>query len=95
MSLCLPVNIGRGYLAVKPFWHRLPVEGQVHHVPRIQHPVPEQVVELEAGPVELPRVLLGVVVQLVPLGGEHHQMLHVSPRQRGAAQQSNGPMTSI
>ena len=59
--------------------HRLPVSGQIHHIPGIQHSVAKQVVELQACAIDGPVVFSMGVVQMVPLGGENCQMLHVSP----------------
>ncbi len=70
--------------------HGLPVARQFHHVSRIEHAVAEQVVELEAGAVDRPVVLVVRVVQVVPLRREHRQMLHVTPRQARAARAETG-----
>ena len=59
----------------------LPAGGQVHHVSSVQHAVAEQVVELQAGPVDRPVVLALRVVQVVALRRQNGQVLDVAPRQ--------------
>lgn len=65
--------------AVEAVRDGLPVPGQVDHVPGVQNAIAEQVVELEAGAVDGPVVLAFRVVQVVPLGSQHGQMLYVAP----------------
>ena len=67
-----------------PIGYGGPVPGQVHHVSRIQNSVSKQVVELESGSVDGPVVFSVRVEQVVPLGGEDGQVLHVSPCQLAA-----------
>lgn len=62
--------------------HRFPIFGHLHHSAGVQHAVAKQVVELQAHAVPPP--LVDLVVELVPLGSQDRQMLHVSPCQVGA-----------
>lgn len=64
---------------VETLWYGFPVLGHFHHAPSVQHPVPKQVVELEAH--TIPPPLVDFVVELVSLGGQDGQVLHVSPCQ--------------
>lgn len=68
--------------AVETLRHRFPVLGHFHHPPSVQHAVAKQVVKLQAHAVPPPLVYL--VVELVPLGGQDGQMLHIPPCQIGA-----------
>lgn len=58
---------GSGY-AVETLGHGFPFLGHLHHAAGVQHPVSEQVVELEAHTVPPP--LVNLVMELVPLGGQ-------------------------
>jgi len=75
---------------VETLGHSFPVLGHLHHAPSIQHTVAKQVVELEAHAVPPP--LVNLVMELVPLGGQDRQVLHVSPSEvrAGADQRSPG-----
>lgn len=72
---------GSGH-AVEALRHRLPLLGHLHHAAGVQDAVAKEVVELQAHAVPPP--LVDLVVQLVPLGGQDRQVLHVPPRQVGA-----------
>lgn len=72
--------------AVVPSRNRLPLLGEGHHGAGVENAEPEEVVELQAdavhGPVE---AALGVV-ERVPLGRQHCQVLHVAPGQLTAVE---------
>lgn len=48
---------------------------------------------IEFQPNAISTPLMNLVVELVPLGGEHCQMLHVSPCQIQAAEEQHGKQT--
>lgn len=68
--------------AVKTLRHRFPVLGHFHHPSSVQHAVAKQVVKLQTHAVPPPLVYL--IVELVPLGGQDGQVLHIPPCQIGA-----------
>ena len=70
---------------MEPLGQPLPLVGQVHHGGRVQNAEAEEVVELQAGPIQLPLVHAVGVVQRVALGRQDGQVLDVSPRQVLAA----------
>ena len=63
-----------------------PVTGHVDHVSCVQHTVAEQVVELEPSAVDRPVVTRLRVVEMIALGRQHGQVLHVAPCQLRTAQ---------
>lgn len=65
--------------AVESLRHGLPIFGHFHHGAGVQDPVAKEMVELQADSIAPP--LVDFVVELVPLGGEHRQVLHVTPGQ--------------
>lgn len=67
--------------AVEAGRHADPHLGKGDHGARVQDAIAKEVVELEADAVYVPEEALLAVVQGVPLGGEHAQVLHVSPGQ--------------
>ena len=78
-TLCLLVVLDGPGHTVEALGHGLPLAGHLHHAPGVQYAVAKQVVELQAHAVPAP--LVDLVVQLVPLGREHRQVLHVPPCQ--------------
>lgn len=73
---------------MEPLWHRLPLLGHFHHAASVQDAVAKQVVKLQSHAVPPP--LVDLVVQLVPLGGQDRQVLHVPPSQVGAGVRRKG-----
>lgn len=69
----------------------LPVFCHLDHGSCIQDPVAKQVVELQPDAVPAPPVNL--IVELVPLGGQHCQVLHVPPRQIQAVEEQHEEQT--
>ena len=69
---------------------RLPAAGQVHHVAGIQHPVAEQVVELQSGAVDRPVVLAVRVKQVIALRRQHGEVLDVTPGELRTAERQRG-----
>lgn len=69
----------------------LPVFCHLNHGSCIQDTVAKQVVELQPNAVPAPPVNL--IMELVPLGGEHCQMLHVSPCQMQAVEEQHEKQT--
>lgn len=66
---------------MEPRRDRLPLLGQGHHRARIQHPEPEEMVELQSDAVHGPVEASFGIKKGVPFRGENRQMLHVPPRQ--------------
>lgn len=64
-----------------------PLFGQVDHRTRVHQAVTELVGDLSLHAVQYPA---GLVAQRLGSRGEHHQVLHVSPRQRGIRLESEG-----
>lgn len=56
-----------------------PVFSHFHHGTCIKDSVAKEVIKFQANPIPSP--LMNLIMKLVPLGGEHSQMLHVSPGQ--------------
>lgn len=67
---------------VESLRHSFPVFSHFHHGARIKDPVAKEVIKLQANPIPPP--LMDLIVKLIPFGGEHSQMLHVSPGQTQA-----------
>ena len=66
-------------LAVPAFSDTGPVTRHVHHVSGVEHPVTEQMVELEASSIDCP-VMTGLgVVEMIAFRRQHRQMLDVAP----------------
>lgn len=64
---------------VESLWDSFPVFSHFHHGTCIKDSVAKEVIEFQANPIPSP--LMNLIVKLVSLGGEHCQMLHVSPGQ--------------
>lgn len=62
---------------VESLWHRFPVFSHLHHGACVKDPVAKEVIKLQADPIPPP--LMNLIMKLVSFGGEHSQMLHVSP----------------
>ena len=88
LNLLLAEDLAGG--AVEAVGHGLPVGGEVDHVASVKHAVAEQMVKLEAGPVDRPVVFAVRVVQVVALRRQHGQVLDVAPRQQGAEDSRSG-----
>ena len=75
---------GNSPLTMVPGGNRLPLPGQGHHGPRVQHPEPKQVVVLQANAVHAPAEAALSVEQGVAFGGEDREVLYVPPGELGA-----------
>ena len=80
----VPDGLVGSSLAVVPSWNRLPLLGEGHHGAGVEDPEAEQVVKLKPDPVHGPVEAALGVVERVPLGGQHGQVLHVTPGQLSA-----------
>lgn len=69
----------RASYTVESLWNSFPVLSHFHHGTCIEDSITKEVIKFQANPIPSP--LMNLIVKLVPLGGEHSQMLHVSPGQ--------------
>ncbi len=93
MSDSLKTLLGAAF-AVKSRRYGLPLLGQGDHGAGVQHAVSKQVVELQSDAVHEPVEPSLAVVQRVPLGSQHGQVLDVAPRQLRATQISRMEINS-
>lgn len=70
---------------VESLRHGFPVFSHFHHGACVKDPIAKEVIKLQAD--SIPPPLMDLVMKLVPFGGEHSQMLHVSPGQTQAGHQ--------
>lgn len=71
---------------VESLRHGFPVFSHFHHGTCIKDPIAKEVIKFQAN--TIPSPLMDLIMKLVPFGGEHGQMLHISPGQTQAGYQS-------
>jgi hypothetical protein len=71
---------------VESLRHSFPVFSHFHHGTSIKDPIAKEVIKLQSN--SIPPPLMDLIVKLVSFGGEHSEMLHVSPGQTQTGYQS-------